>query len=217
MGIRSRRLLLALLLVLLVGTAARAQSLGEVAREVRKNREPSTRKVLTNEDLGKSLPEIRLLREPRQHPPSLGPYFPSPIEVVREMLMRADVQPNELVIDVGSGDGRILFLAAEEFGARALGIELDAGLVESSRRAAAARGLEERVQIVHANALDVDLSPAEVVTLYLSADGMELLRFHLERTLKPGTRVVCHGFPVPGWTPVWSRETDPRLYLYRIL
>jgi predicted RNA methylase len=99
------------------------------------------------------------------------------------MLLVAEVQPGEVVIDVGSGDGRIVMMAAEAFGAKGIGIELDEGLVGISRSLVTARGLDDQVQIIHANALDVDLSPADVITLYLEVEGLKLLRPHLEHTL----------------------------------
>ncbi|MGH9805549.1 MAG: SAM-dependent methyltransferase, partial [Candidatus Acidiferrales bacterium] len=169
-----------------------------------------------NEDLRERLPELKLLRAPREHPPSLGPYVGSLQEKVRLMLQAARVKPGELVIDVGSGDGRIVILAAEGFGARAIGIELDAELVAHSRSLVAARGLDDRVNILHANALDVDISPADVVTLYLTPQGLTLLRPYLERTLRPGTRVVSNVFQIPGWKPAEGSLPEEEIWLYRV-
>lgn len=209
-------LLLAALLALPGAGPAAAQSLAEVARAAKEKKEASTRAVWTNEDLREGLPELKLVRAPREHPPSLGPYVTTPIERVRRMLGVAKVKPGELVIDVGSGDGRILIVAAEEFGARGIGIELDADLVAHSRSVVAARGLEKQVSIVHANALDVDLSPADVVTIYLSLEGMALVQPHLERTLRKGTRVVTNVGKIPGWTPdPESPGPEEEIWLYR--
>ena len=208
-------LLLAALLALPGAGPAAAQSLAEVARAAKEKKEASTRAVWTNEDLGERLPELKLVRAPREHPPSLGPYVSTPIERVRRMLGVAKVKPGELVIDVGSGDGRILIVAAEEFGARGIGIELDADLVAHSRSVVAARGLEKQVSIVHANALDVNVSPADVVTLYLTPQGLTLLGPFLKRTLRPGTRVVSNVFQIPGWEPTAESLPKEEIWLYR--
>ena len=217
MATHQAKILLAVFLAGLLGVgAAAAQSLGEVARQAKEKKEASTRAVWTNEDLREGLPELKLLRAPREHPPSLAPYVSSPLEQVRLMLRVAKVKPGELVIDVGSGDGRIVILAAEEYGARAIGIELDAELVAHSRSVVAARGLDDRVSILHANALDVDISPADVVTLYLTPQGLALLRPYLERTLRPGTRVVSNVFQIPGWEPAAESLPKEEIWLYRV-
>jgi protein-L-isoaspartate O-methyltransferase len=204
-----------LLLLLGAGPAA-AQSLAELARAAKEKKAASRREVWTNDDLRERLPELRLLRAPREHPPSLGPYVGSLPEKVRLMLRVAKVKPGELVIDIGSGDGRILIAAAEEFGARAIGIEIDAELVAHSRSVVAARGLADRVSIVQANALDVDVSPADVVTVYLTPDGLALLRPYLERTLRPGTRVVSNVFQIPDWEPDEGSLPSEEIWLYRV-
>jgi len=209
-------LLLALLVAIPAALPAAAQSLAEVARAAKEKKGASTREVWTNEDLRARLPDLKLLRAPREHPPSLGPYAGSLREQIRLMLRAAKVKPDELVIDVGSGDGRIVILAAEEFGARAIGIELDAELVAHSRSVVAARGLDDRVSILHANALDVDISPADVVTLYLTPQGLALLRPYLERTLRPGTRVVSNVFQIPGWEPAAESLPKEEIWLYRV-
>jgi len=199
----------ALLSLLLVSPLlSPAQSLADIARASKEKRQHSTRKVWTNDDLGPDFPEIKLVGPPRQHPPSLAPFKPTPMATVRRMLETANLQPGEMVFDIGSGDGRIVIMAAETFGARAVGIEIDQALVAQSRRAVAARGLEEKVKIIQANALDVDLSPADVVTIYLTPEGIELLRPHLERTLRPGTRVVVYVDQIPGWTLDWQLGED---------
>lgn len=205
-----------LLLMLVSSIAAAGQSLAEIARQTKEKNEKSEAKVWTNDDLGEALPEIRLLGPPRQHPPLLSPYLGSRFERVRLMLEVAKVQPGEVVIDIGSGDGRIVIMAAGEFDARGIGIELQEDLVEYSRREIAERGLENRVKIIHANALDVDLSPADVVTLYLTSEGLKLLRPHLEHTLRPGTRVVCNSIKIPGWTPEPESLPEQEIWLYRV-
>src|SRR3989344_3045488 len=128
-----------LLLALVFPAAARAQSLGEVARESKKKKEESTRKVWTNDELGTDFPTIKLLGK-AEKPISLGVCQPTPMPVVEAMLQLAGVQPGEVVFDLGSGDGRIVILAAERFGARGVGIEIDEKLVAGSQRAGQAQG-----------------------------------------------------------------------------
>ncbi len=153
----------------------------------------------------------------------LAPFVPSPMEVVDRMLELARVGENDLVYDLGSGDGRIVIRAAKEFGARSVGIELDLGLVEESRVRVRERDLEDKVTIVHGDLLQTDFSSATVVTLYLLVSANDRLRPIMEKTLKPGTRVVAHDMRVPGWKV--SREEAVTtssgmgthfVYLYRI-
>jgi len=204
-----------LLLALACPAAAQAQSLGDVARESKKKKEESARKVWTNDDLGTAFPAIKFLGKAGSLP-SLGLYDPTPMPVVEAMLRLADVQPGEVVFDLGSGDGRIVILAAEKFGARGVGIEIDEKLAEESQRAVEAKGLADKVKILHANAFDVDLRPADVVTLYVAPTTMDLLRRHLEATLRPGTRVVSHKFEVTGWVSDRMIEVGGYfVYLYR--
>jgi len=205
-----------LLLALLCPAAARAQSLGDVARESKKKKEESTRKVWTNDELGTAFPVIKLLGK-AEKPISLGAYEPTPLPIVDAMLRLAGVQPGEVVFDLGSGDGRIVIMAAEKFGARGVGIEIDEKLVEASSQLVAAKGLQEEVRIIHADAFDVDLGPADVVTLYVAPTIMERLRAHLVRTMRPGTRVVSHQYEIPGWRPERSLDLEGYwLYLYRV-
>jgi cyclopropane fatty-acyl-phospholipid synthase-like methyltransferase len=137
--------------------------------------------------------------------------------IVEAMLELARVREGELVYDIGSGDGRIVIAAAELFSARGVGIEIDEALVARSRRTAAEKNLGDRVQFIHADALEVDLSPADVVMVYLTTAGLSLLRPNLESMLRPGTRVVSHDYPVPDWTPAEERQVLRRtLYLYYV-
>src|SRR5580698_10148676 len=107
---------------------------------------------------------------------SLVPYIPSPQEVVDRMLSAARVKPGEMVYDLGSGDGRIIITAAQKFQARAVGVELRGDLCKSTQARIKALGLEGRVRLIHENMLKVDLSSADVVTLYLLTSSNELLR-----------------------------------------
>jgi len=134
-------------------------------------------------------------------PDNLAPYIPSPQEVVDRMLSAARVKPGEMVYDLGSGDGRIIITAAEKYQARAVGVELRADLCKSTQARINELGLENRVRLIHGNMLKVDLSPADVVTLYLLTTSNERLRPNLEKYLKPGARVVSNDYEIRGWTP----------------
>ena len=129
------------------------------------------------------------------------PFVTTPPEVVSYMLRMASTARSDFVVDLGSGDGRIVIAAAREFGARGLGIELDETLVNESRRNAGAAGVSSRVEFVHGDVLLKDISRASVVTAYLLPWLMEKLQPRFLAELKPGTRIVSHAFTMPGWKP----------------
>ncbi len=154
-------------------------------------------------------------------PQRLAPYVPSPPQVVEEMLKLAGVTEEDTVYDLGSGDGRIVITAAQQFGARAVGIEIDEKLVEETQARLRELKLSNRVEIIKQDAMKVDLGAASVVTLYLLTSSNEILRPNLERTLKPGSRVVSHDFRISGWTPTRTEviRGDARthtIYLYEV-
>jgi ubiquinone/menaquinone biosynthesis C-methylase UbiE len=115
------------------------------------------------------------------------------------MLEAAQIKPGETLYDLGSGDGRIVITAARMFKANAVGVEISEALCKSTVKKIAALHLDGQVKIVHANALKVDLSPADVVTLYLLTSSNARLRPILEKDLKPSARVVSLNFGMPGW------------------
>ena len=129
------------------------------------------------------------------------PFITTPPEVVERMLQLAGTRAADLVVDLGSGDGRIVIAAAQKFGARGLGIELDAALVEKSRETAKRMKLEERVRFVEGDVLRADLSGASVVTVYLLPALMVQLQPRFLEQLAPGTRIVSHSFTMAGWPP----------------
>jgi hypothetical protein len=130
------------------------------------------------------------------------PYVPTPLEVVRKMLDIAKVGPNDVVYDLGSGDGRIVIMAAEKYGAQAVGVELDAGRFKESSARLTELGLEKRARIVRGNLFETDVRPATVVTLYLLPDVNQRLRPRLEKELRPGARVVSHNYSMDTWQAV---------------
>jgi protein-L-isoaspartate O-methyltransferase len=129
------------------------------------------------------------------------PFITTPPEVVERMLQLAGTRAGDLVVDLGSGDGRIVIAAAQKFGARGLGIELDAALVEKSREHAKRLKLEDRVRFVEGDVLRADLSGASVVTVYLLPALMVQLQPRFLDQLAPGTRIVSHSFTMAGWPP----------------
>jgi len=149
------------------------------------------------------------------------PFVATPEHVARRMLEMAGTGPGDVVYDLGAGDGRILILAAREFGARAVGIELRKDLFSQIERKIKEYGLDGRVRVIYGSFYEVDVSEASVVTLYLLTSVNEKLRPKLERELRPGARVVSHDFEVPGWRPVRVEEvydswTTHKIYMYRI-
>lgn len=154
-------------------------------------------------------------------PRSLAPYVPTPPRVVERMLQLAEVDKTDTVYDLGSGDGRIVITAAQKFGARAIGVELDDTLAKATEDRIHALKIETRARILNANVFDVDLSEASVVTLYLLTMGNEAVKPKLESNLKPGTRVVSHDFQISGWVPIRTetvrgRPRDHQIYVYEI-
>jgi protein-L-isoaspartate O-methyltransferase len=142
------------------------------------------------------------------------PFITTPPEVVERMLEMAGTRPGDLVIDLGSGDGRIVIAAAQKFGAQGLGIELDAALVAKSRENARSARLGEKVSFVQGDVLAADISRATVVTAYLLPALMVKLQPRFMDELAPGTRIVSHAFTMAGWAPdrteiVKLRERHP--------
>jgi precorrin-6B methylase 2 len=129
------------------------------------------------------------------------PFITTPEEVVERMLELAGTRADDLVVDLGSGDGRIVIIAARKFGARGLGIELDQRLVEKSRDNARAAGVADRVSFVQGDVLTADISKASVVTVYLLPGLIGQLQQRFTGELRPGTRIVSHAFGMTGWTP----------------
>lgn len=130
-----------------------------------------------------------------------APFITTPPEVVARMLQLAATGPQDFVIDLGSGDGRIVIAAAREHGARGLGIELEPELVAKARENARLAGVAARARFEEGDALKVDLSPASVVTIYLLPSLLERLQPRLLAQLRPGSRVVTHAFAMKGWPP----------------
>jgi SAM-dependent methyltransferase len=130
---------------------------------------------------------------------SIAPFVPSPMDVVKRMLDLADLKPGEFLFDLGCGDGRIVLSAAKDYGSRAMGVDLNARLVDEARNMAENLGLVDNALFVDGDIFDLDLRSADVVTMYLLKKANEKLRPKLESELKTGARVVTHDFPILGW------------------
>jgi len=151
----------------------------------------------------------------------LAPYLPSPQAVVERMLEVAQLKQGETLYDLGAGDGRIVITAAQKFGANAVGVEISEALCKSMTRKVTALNLDSQIRIIHVNALKVDLTPADVVTLYLLTSSNARLRPNLEKYLKPTARVVSLDFGMPGWkaSKMESVKADRQtrtIYLYQM-
>jgi hypothetical protein len=129
------------------------------------------------------------------------PYVPTPHVVVERMLGMAGVKPGDMLIDLGSGDGRLVITAAKEYGAHGFGVEIDPRLVSRSNQAAAQAGVADRVKFLTRDLFQTDFHDADVLTLYLLPDVNMALRPKILAELKPGTRVVSHDYGMRDWRP----------------
>ena len=148
------------------------------------------------------------------------PFVPTPMPVVERMLELAKVTPKDVVYDLGSGDGRIVILAAQKFGAHAVGVQLDPGLYHKSWARIEELGLASKAKLLYGNMFQADVHAATVVTLYLLPGVNEDIRPMLEKQLRPGTRVVSHDFRIASWDAVKSEHVTVEsvavhtIYLY---
>jgi tRNA A58 N-methylase Trm61 len=154
----------------------------------------------------------------------IAPFVPSPSVVVEYMLKLAGLKAGEVVIDMGSGDGRTLIMAAKTFGARGVGIELREDLAKKALGTIHENGLDDRVTIVNDDMFNVNLTSADVVYIYLTTSANEKIKPKLEHDLKHGARVVSHDYEIVGWRPekIENFCENPKLgypshtiYLYR--
>jgi SAM-dependent methyltransferase len=154
------------------------------------------------------------LRQPVRQPDIY--FVPTSDEVADAMLQLASVRPDDVVYDLGSGDGRIVILAAQKYGARGVGIEIDRQLVERSREVARQGEVADRATFIQGDLFEADIRPATVVTLYLSPGVNRDLEPKLRRELRPGARIVSHQFPIGRWTPdrTVRAADDTPLYLW---
>jgi len=149
---------------------------------------------------------------------SVAPFVQTPLEVAKKMLELSGLKQNELLYDLGCGDGRLIILAAKDMGAKSKGIDLREDLIERAKTEVKRLNLEDKVTIIRANFFEVDISDADVVTLYLTSSANERLRPKFEKELKKGCRVISHDFKVPGWKPegVYDELLGHTIYTYRV-
>ena len=152
----------------------------------------------------------------------LAPYYPTPLTIVEKMLDLGELKAGEKMFDLGSGDGRIVIMAAQKYKADATGVEMEDDLYRQSMQKIRSLGLEKTARIIHGDIFKQDYSSADLITVYLLPVSNSKLRPLLEKQLKKGTRIVSHDFPFHDWTPVKevSIEDDGEgrshtLYLYR--
>ncbi|MGE0592448.1 MAG: cyclopropane-fatty-acyl-phospholipid synthase family protein [Vicinamibacterales bacterium] len=149
-------------------------------------------------------------------PPDI--YYAPTTQVVADAMLRlAGVTPDDVVYDLGSGDGRIVILAAQKYGARGVGIEIDPALVRRARATAAEGGVAARVRFEEADLFEADIAAASVVTLYLSTSINRELAPRLRAQLRPGSRIVSHKFGIEGWPPDRHLRVDGEdVYLWTV-
>jgi cyclopropane fatty-acyl-phospholipid synthase-like methyltransferase len=144
-------------------------------------------------------------------------YVPTSNGVAEAMLKLAKTTASDVVYDLGSGDGRIVIAAAKKFGARGVGVELDADLIKEATKNAAKAGVADKVTFIQGDLFKTDLSDATVVTLYLSNSINTRLRGILQRQLTPGARVVSHRFTMGDWKPEAEQHLEgTSIYLWTI-
>lgn len=136
-----------------------------------------------------------------QNAPSLAPFVPTPQEVVDRMLDLAKVTKADVVFDLGCGDGRIPITAAQKYGARGIGVDINPDRIAESKANAEKAGVTNLVEFRLQDAMTVDVSGASVVTLYLLSSSNLKLRPILTKQLKPGSRIVSHAFSMGDWEP----------------
>jgi SAM-dependent methyltransferase len=141
-------------------------------------------------------------------PVNAGPYVPSPSSVVSDMLKLAEVGPKDFVIDLGSGDGRIVLTAAKVFGARGFGVDINEKLVKEANEAAKLQGIADRANFTIQDLFKTDIHKATVVTMYLLPNTVNMLKDKLLSELNPGTRILSHDYPLSGWVPEQYRQFD---------
>lgn len=151
----------------------------------------------------------------------LAPYYPTPPSIVEKMLQIGELKKGEKVFDLGSGDGRIVIMAAQKFGADATGVEIDEALYKQSMAEIKRLKLADRARIIHGDVAAQDYSSADLLTVYLLPDSNTKIRPLLEKQLRKGARVVAHDFEFSGWKPEKTEHLEDEegrshsIFLYR--
>ena len=145
------------------------------------------------------------------------PYVPTPQPVVDKMLELAAVTKDDVVYDLGSGDGRIVITAAKKYGVRGVGVDIDPERIKEANANAVLAGVSDRVKFLEQDLFKTDLKEATVVTLYLLPEVNLKLRPKLWQELKPGTRVVSHAFDMGDWAPQQKVEVEGKTIYYWVV
>jgi trans-aconitate methyltransferase len=154
------------------------------------------------------------------HRPDIG-FIPTPADAINAMLDLAELTPEDVVYDLGCGDGRLLIQAAVRFGCSGVGVDVDASLLETARQQTQQSGVDDKLTFVQGNLFEVEIRPATVVFIYLLPHLNLRLRPRLLTELRPGSRVVSHQFDMDNWPPdltlrLEPSEEDSVLYLWRV-
>ncbi len=153
---------------------------------------------------------------PQPKAQKLAPFVTSPQPIVDKMLEMSRLKSGEMLFDLGCGDGRIVTAAVKNHGARAVGVELSPVLAKRAQQLVESQGLQDQVKIIQGDMMDVDVSGANVVALYLMTDANEQLRPKLERELKAGARVISLEFKIKGWKPAKVEKVEAHRHPYTI-
>ncbi|MCC5637781.1 class I SAM-dependent methyltransferase [Nostoc sp. CHAB 5844] len=153
--------------------------------------------------------------QPQERPGDV-PYVPTPQPVVDAMLKVAKVNKNDVLYDLGSGDGRIVITAAQKYGTRGVGIDISPDRIQEANANAQQAGVTDRVQFRQQDLFKTDLSEATVITLYLLPEVNLRLRPELFK-LKPGTRIVSHAFDMGDWKPQQTLQVDGKTVYYWVV
>ncbi|OUL26650.1 SAM-dependent methyltransferase [Nostoc sp. T09] len=162
------------------------------------------------------IPTPTTTTQPQERPGDV-PYVPTPQPVVDAMLKVAKVGKNDVIYDLGSGDGRIVITAAQRYGTRGVGIDINPERIEEANQNAKTAGVTDRVKFVQQDLFNTNLSQATVVTLYLLPDINLKLRPKLFKELKPGTRIVSHAFDMGDWKPQQTLNVDGKTVYYWVI
>jgi len=172
----------------------------------------------------RTLPILLLLLAPAytQQSEKLAPYYPTPETIVEKMLILGELKAGEKMFDLGSGDGRIVIMAAQKFHADSTGVELDRDLAKQSNERIQKLRLQKTARIINGDILRQDYSSADLITVYLLPTSNDKVRPLLDKQLKKGARVVAHDFEIRDWKPEKTETIDDdgegrshTLFLYR--
>ncbi|MFN6469418.1 MAG: SAM-dependent methyltransferase [Nostoc sp. SerVER01] len=204
-----------ILFLLVTGVSISSFGIAGCTTEQRSTETPTEPSTLTAETETVT-PTATPTTQPQERPGDV-PYVPTPQPVVDAMLKVAKVGKNDVLYDLGSGDGRIVVTAAQNFGTRGVGIDIDPQRIKEANENAKKAGVTNRVKFVQQDLFNTDFSEATVVTLYLLPEINEKLRPILLKQLKPGTRIVSHAFDMGEWKPEQTLNVEGKTIYYWVV